>query len=73
MLVEICACWFPNNTDISFPVRTEWCGFVLQIHDLAEIRPLISEQLPDYADVIRKSFATVARDFRLTKENCPVT
>ena len=36
-----------------------------------KICPLSREQLPLYAEVIRQSFATVARDFNLTKENCP--
>ena len=27
--------------------------------------------LPEYADVIRRSFATVAQDFGYTRENCP--
>ncbi|MDR0248644.1 MAG: hypothetical protein LBI44_03160 [Oscillospiraceae bacterium] len=27
--------------------------------------------LPEYADVIRKSFATVAQDFGFTRDNCP--
>ena len=35
------------------------------------ILPLAEENLSDYADVIRKSFATVARDFALTKDNYP--
>lgn len=42
-----------------------------QTSDITEIRPLTVEHLPAYADVIRKSFATVARDFGLTQENCP--
>ncbi|MCL2426694.1 MAG: GNAT family N-acetyltransferase [Oscillospiraceae bacterium] len=36
-----------------------------------EIKPLTAEHLPEYADVIRKSFATVAQDFGYTSENCP--
>jgi ribosomal protein S18 acetylase RimI-like enzyme len=43
----------------------------MQLHDLAEIRPMTVGQLPEYADVIRRSFETVARDFGLTEENCP--
>jgi len=35
------------------------------------IKPLGIEYLPEIADVIRRSFASVARDFNLTKENCP--
>ena len=33
--------------------------------------PLSANDLPEYAEIIRRSFATVARDFSLTKENCP--
>jgi ribosomal protein S18 acetylase RimI-like enzyme len=33
--------------------------------------PLSQADLPVYAEVIRNSFATAARDFRLTKDNCP--
>ena len=36
-----------------------------------EIKPLSASHLPEYADVIRKSFATVAQDFGFTRENCP--
>ena len=35
------------------------------------ISPLSARQVPLYADVIRRSFATVANDFNLTIENCP--
>jgi GNAT superfamily N-acetyltransferase len=38
---------------------------------IPEIRPLGAEHLPQYADVIRRSFATVAKDFGWTRENCP--
>ena len=62
---------FPNNTDIEFPCPDGAVWFRMQIHALAEIRPLTADRLPDYANVIRNSFATVARDFGLTKENCP--
>jgi len=37
----------------------------------AGIRPLTAEHLPQYADVIRRSFATVAKDFGWTRENAP--
>ncbi len=43
----------------------------MKIHDLAEIHPMTAEQLPEYANVIRRSFATVAKDFGFTRENCP--
>jgi len=36
-----------------------------------EINPLSVKRLSEYADVIRESFATVAQDFGLTRENCP--
>ncbi|MCL2576822.1 MAG: GNAT family N-acetyltransferase [Defluviitaleaceae bacterium] len=36
------------------------------------IRPLTIENLPEYAEVIRQSFATVADDFGITPENCPL-
>lgn len=42
-----------------------------QLDNPAEIIPLTAERLPEYADVIRKSFATVAKDFGWTRENCP--
>lgn len=35
------------------------------------IRPLDISNLPEYADVIRRSFTTVAQDFGYTRENCP--
>jgi len=62
---------FPNNNDIEFSCPDGAVWFRMQIHDLAEIRPLTAEHLPQYADVIRRSFATVAHEFGLTKENCP--
>ena len=62
---------FKNNHDIEFPCPDGAVWFRLQIHDLAEIRPLSAEQLPQYADIIRRSFATVAKDFGWTRENCP--
>ena len=36
-----------------------------------KIKPLAVNQLPEYAEVIRQSFATVANDFGYTLENCP--
>ncbi|MCL2665675.1 MAG: GNAT family N-acetyltransferase [Defluviitaleaceae bacterium] len=35
------------------------------------LMPVTAEQLPVYANVIRRSFDTVATDFGLTYENCP--
>lgn len=43
----------------------------LQNSDNIKILPLTAEDIPAYGEVIRKSFETVARDFGLTKENCP--
>ncbi|MCL2197790.1 MAG: GNAT family N-acetyltransferase [Defluviitaleaceae bacterium] len=43
-------------------------GVKLTEHD---IRPLSAKHLPIYAEVIRKSFATVAKDYGLTIENFP--
>ena len=45
--------------------------FLLEAEDLMWIKPLSAEHLSEYADVIRRSFATVAREFGLTRENCP--
>ena len=41
-----------------------------QEQDLS-IQALTARELPEYAEVIRQSFATVAREFGLTKETCP--
>ena len=62
---------YPNNHDIEFPCPDGVVWFRMQIHDLAEIRPLDAGHLPQYADIIRRSFATVAKDFGWTRENCP--
>lgn len=62
---------FSNNADIEFPCPDGAVWFRMQILDLAEIRLLTAENLPDYADVIRKSFATVAKEYGWTRENCP--
>lgn len=35
------------------------------------IRPVTGNELPDCLEVICKSFATVAEEFGLTRENCP--
>ncbi|MCL1845328.1 MAG: hypothetical protein FWF77_05450 [Defluviitaleaceae bacterium] len=35
-----------------------------------QIAPLSPEHLPLYADVIRESFSTVAKELNLTRENC---
>jgi uncharacterized repeat protein (TIGR04076 family) len=62
---------FPNNHDIEFSCPDGAVWFRMQIHDLAEIRPLTAEHLLRYADVIRRSFGTVAKEFGWTRENCP--
>lgn len=36
-----------------------------------EIKKVIYEQLPECLEVIHKSFETVAKEFELTKANCP--
>ena len=36
-----------------------------------EIRPATEQYLPEYAEVIRQSFATVAQEFGITRENWP--
>ena len=38
---------------------------------IKNIRPLTVAHLPEYAEVIRQSFTTVASDYGLTVENCP--
>lgn len=38
---------------------------------IENIMSLTDAHLPEYAEVIRKSFATVANDYGLTMENCP--
>ncbi|MDR3310553.1 MAG: GNAT family N-acetyltransferase [Oscillospiraceae bacterium] len=39
--------------------------------DIAEVRTVTAENLPEYADVIRRSFLTVAQDFGWTRETAP--
>jgi GNAT superfamily N-acetyltransferase len=59
----------------NFPGRIvyedEWQIAVYSEDTPGRISPLSREHLPMYADVIRRSFATVAREFSLTEENCP--
>ena len=45
--------------------------FRLEGYDRMTIQPVAARHLPEYAEVIRRSFATVARDFGWTRENCP--
>ena len=35
------------------------------------IRPIVDDELPMCADVLRRAFRTVAEEFGLTEENCP--
>jgi len=49
----------------------EWQAAVRSGNALGRISLLSPVHLPMYADVMRQSFATVAREFNLTKENCP--
>ena len=59
----------------NFPGRIvyddEWQVAVFNDNAPGRISPLSSEHLPMYAEVIRRSFATVAQEFGFTKENCP--
>jgi len=36
-----------------------------------QIKPVTEQHLPEYAEVIRQSFATVVRDFGITRETWP--
>jgi GNAT superfamily N-acetyltransferase len=45
--------------------------FDLEAFDKAEIAPIGAERLPEYAEVVRRSFSTVAKDFGWTAENAP--
>jgi uncharacterized repeat protein (TIGR04076 family) len=45
--------------------------FRLQAENLAKIKPLTADDIPVYGEVIRKSFATIAKDFGWTRENAP--
>jgi ribosomal protein S18 acetylase RimI-like enzyme len=49
----------------------EWQVAVYSDKIPGHIIPLSSSHLPLYADVIRESFSTVAKDFGFTRENCP--
>ena len=50
---------------INFPCPIGGVRFRLEATDLMTIQPLTPEHLPAYADVIRRSFSTVAREFGL--------
>lgn len=59
----------------NFPGRIvyedEWQVAVYSDNAPGRINVLSETHLPLYADVIRRSFATVANDFQLTIKNCP--
>jgi len=59
----------------NFPGRIvyedEWQVAVYSDNAPGRISLLTTTHIPLYAEVIRHSFATVAQDFNLTKENCP--
>jgi len=59
----------------NFPGRIvyedEWQVAVYSDNAPGRISQLSAHHLPIYAEVIRQSFATVAQEFNLTKENCP--
>jgi hypothetical protein len=41
--------------------------FRLQAENLAHIKPLTASDVPDYGEVIRKTFASVAKEFGWTR------
>ena len=49
----------------------EWQVAVQSDNTSGRVATLSATHLPQYAEVIRQSFTTVAKDFGLTKENCP--
>ena len=59
----------------NFPGRVvyedEWQVAVYSDHTPGKVSLLSTDHISMYAEVIRQSFATVAQDFNLTKENCP--
>jgi len=59
----------------NFPGRIvyedEWQVAVYGDNSPGRISPLSAEHLPMYSEVIRHSFATVANELNLTRENCP--
>ena len=59
----------------NFPGRIvyedKWQVAVYDDNAPGRISPLSIEHLPMYAEVIRKSFATVAQEYGLTIQNCP--
>jgi ribosomal protein S18 acetylase RimI-like enzyme len=58
-----------------FPGRVvyedEWQIAVYSDNAPGRISSLSSDHLPMYAEIIRRSFATVAQEFGWTKDNCP--
>jgi ribosomal protein S18 acetylase RimI-like enzyme len=59
----------------NFPGRIvyedEWQVAVQSDNAAGRVATLSATHLSQYEEVIRQSFTTVAKDFRLTKENCP--
>ncbi len=60
-----------KNTAVKSPAPTMWSHYKIEAELNYTIRLLGKEHWPIYADIIRKSFATVAQDFGWTKVNVP--
>jgi uncharacterized repeat protein (TIGR04076 family) len=60
-----------SPTAVDFKCADGCVTFRLQAENLAQIKPLTAADIPVYGEVIRKSFATVAKDFGWTRENAP--
>lgn len=60
-----------SPTEVEFTCADGCVTFRLQAENLAQIKPLTAADIPAYGEVIRKSFATVAKDFGWTCENAP--
>ena len=45
--------------------------FELEAFDKAVVAPISTERLSEYADVVSRSFSTIAEDFGWTRENAP--
>jgi uncharacterized repeat protein (TIGR04076 family) len=60
-----------SPTEVDFKCVDGPITFRLQAENLAHIKPLTAADIPVYGEVIRKSFATVAKDFGWTQETAP--
>jgi uncharacterized repeat protein (TIGR04076 family) len=60
-----------SPTEVDFTCADNVVKFRLQAENLARIVPLTATDIPVYGEVIRQSFATVAKDFGWTRENAP--